>query len=378
MRICIVQPRINAVTESFIAAHAERLPGDVVVLYGRPVQMCGRPVLSQSVFARGLRKLRRIATGQPWGWEKTLSFLSAFRRCKPSVVLAEYGPTGVQVMEACQIAQLPLVVHFHGYDASKSEVLNNLGAQYRQMFQEAAAIVAVSRAMRSRLIDLGAPPEKLFWNPYGVDHKKFSGARPADVVPSFLAVGRFCEKKAPYLTLRAFAQVLEAFPRATLRMIGDGPLLDTCRKETQALGIGESVTFLGAQDHHVVMEEMRCARAFVQHSVEAPDGDCEGTPVAILEASASGLPVVATKHGGIPDVVLHEQTGLLVNECDVPGMATQMLRLVQQPELAASLGRAGRQRVQAHFSTDRSISRLWEILQGAATNALPTAKDIAI
>ena len=107
---------------------------------------------------------------------------------------------------------------------------------------------------------------------------------------------------------------------------------------------------------------MESARAFVQHSVEAPSGDAEGTPVAVLEAGASGLPVVATRHAGIPDVVIEGKTGLLVEEHDVAGMADAMLRLIDDPPLAANLGAAARDHVRAHFSMERSIDRLWRII----------------
>ena len=95
----------------------------------------------------------------------------------------------------------------------------------------------------------------------------------------------------------------------------------------------------------------------------------DGTPVAVLEASATGLPVVATRHAGIPDVVLDGETGLLVDEGDVEGMAAQMIRLADDPELAARLGRAGRQRVCAEFSMEKSIAGLWSIIEGAIHNA---------
>ena len=112
---------------------------------------------------------------------------------------------------------------------------------------------------------------------------------------------------------------------------------------------------------------MRRARMFVQHSVEASSGDSEGTPVSIMEAGASGLPVVSTYHGGIPDVVIHDETGLLVKERDVAGMAHHMVRLLADRALARKFGHAARQRVEMHFSATRSIECLWTIIKIAAT-----------
>jgi glycosyltransferase involved in cell wall biosynthesis len=87
--------------------------------------------------------------------------------------------------------------------------------------------------------------------------------------------------------------------------------------------------------------------------------------VAVLEASASGLPVVATRHAGIPDVVIHEKTGLLVEEGDVDGMAESMIRLAKDPDLAYRLGRAGRARIEAEFTLDKSMTNLWRIIERA-------------
>jgi len=113
----------------------------------------------------------------------------------------------------------------------------------------------------------------------------------------------------------------------------------------------------------VVAREMAGARAFVQHSLRAADGDSEGTPVSILEAQASGLPVVATRHAGIPEVVLDGETGLLVAERDVDAMAAAMLRLLREPAYAGTMGAAGRRRVQELFTAERSLGLLADILR---------------
>ena len=236
---------------------------------------------------------------------------------------------------------LPLIVHFHGADISKHQVLRTYGEAYRVLFREARAIVAVSKPMQQRLISLGAPREKVHCNPCGVDCEVFRSASPATAGPVFVAVGRFVEKKAPQLTILAFARVHQRNPDARLRMIGDGPLLDACRDLARGLGVAPAVTFLEAQPHSVIQEEMRNARGFVQHSIEAPSGDSEGMPVAILEAGASGLPVVATRHAGIPDAVIEGTTGFLVDEHDVDGMAEGMLRLIRRASRGGATGTGG-------------------------------------
>jgi glycosyltransferase involved in cell wall biosynthesis len=146
-------------------------------------------------------------------------------------------------------------------------------------------------------------------------------------------------------------------------MVGTGPLFDECQALAKKLGIDHVVTFLGGQGPDVVRKELQQARCYVQHSIEAPSGDSEGTPVSVLEAGATGLPVVSTRHAGIPDVVLEGETGFLVEEHDVEGMAQQMLRLAQDPDLAGKMGRAGRARIQEFFSKEKSIDCLWDIIE---------------
>jgi glycosyltransferase involved in cell wall biosynthesis len=277
-------------------------------------------------------------------------------------------------------------------------VLETYGRLYREMFQAAAALIAVSQQMRQQLINLGAQPEKVHWIPYGVDIDDFCGARPEAAGPGFLAVGRFVEKKAPHLTLLAFHQAHLACPEARLTMIGDGPLLPLCRQLARALDIAGAVTFPGALvpcssqrkealtsvpsgscDVASVAAAMQQARAFVQHSVVAEDGDSEGTPVAVLEAQASGLPVVATRHAGIPDVVVEGQTGFLVAEQDVAGMAERMLRLARDPALAGDLGRGGRKRILDNFQLPSQINKLAAVISqpGYFTRGLNGRQTVA-
>lgn len=373
-RLCIVRPTAGALSETFIDAHIERLPAKVSVVHGASAigqtpSVDGRPVLRQAFAYRACRKVARLVLRRSWEWEATSAYVALLRRIQADAVLAEYGPTGVRLLDACRIAGVPLVVHFHGYDAARHDVLQKHQQGYQRLFESAAAIIAPSRHMRSELINLGAPAEKVIYNPYGVDCTHFRGADPGRNAPHFLAVGRFVEKKAPHLTLLAFAEVHRSHPAAHLRMIGDGPLLPLCRQLAQALGIADSVTFLGAQSPAVVRAEIQNARAFVQHSIRAPDGDCEGTPLAILEASAGGLPVVSTRHAGIPDVIVDGTTGFLVDELDVQGMAAAMERVVEQPFLAAQMGAAGRERILAEFAVEKSIARLWSVIERAMAGA---------
>ena len=364
---CIFQPSVNVVSETFIEAHRERLPGahGPVYLAGGIPHVSGRPVLKQDLFAKTTRKLQRTLLGRSWKWEIEQAYINALIASKAEVALAEYGPTGIAIRSSCKQLSIPLVVHFHGYDASQESVLQHYVDEYVDLFEQASAVVAVSRAMQQKLRSIGCPDSKLIYSPYGIDCELFGGASPEESEKSLLAVGRFVDKKAPYLTLFAFSKVLERVPEARLKMIGDGPLLGACINLAHGMGISRSVEFMGAQPHDIVMNEMRKVRALVQHSVVAPDGDSEGTPLAILEAGATGVPVVATRHAGIPDVIIEGTTGFLVDELDASGMTRHMVQLLESASLAGDMGAAARAHVNKFYTMEKHIERLDRILDAA-------------
>jgi glycosyltransferase involved in cell wall biosynthesis len=219
--------------------------------------------------------------------------------------------------------------------------------------------------MREALIELGASPEQLHKNPCGVDVDLFQPCDPASNPPRFVAVGRFVEKKAPHLTLTAFREVVREEPEAQLVMIGEGELLAACKQLARALKLEEVVTFTGAVPHEKVVEYMQGARAFVQHSVHPPSGDSEGTSISVLEGAASGLPVVATRHGGIKDSVIDGETGFLIDEYDVSAMAERMRALCADGENASVMGMKGRARMEEMYRMEKSIEGLYDVLVSA-------------
>lgn len=380
MKICICSPSRNVYSETFIHTHIARLPGATITLYGE-WPLCesegGQVIPSPLRFAMryGERIHPSVATVTR---SLSVAHLAAFlRRRRVDVVLAEYGTTAAWLVEPCLRARVPLVAHFHGVDAYHQEILSTYATDYRRLFTTAAGIVAVSRHMERQLLALGAPKERISYNPYGVDLTQFVPTDASANEPVFIAVGRFVDKKAPHLTLLAFHRVLEACPEARLAYVGDGYLLEACKQLAEALGIADRVAFHGVRSHPEVATLMSKARAFVQSSTTTTYGDSEGTPLAVLEAGAAALPVVSTRHGGIEDVVIPDVTGFLVNEKDVAAMAERMATLALEAKLAGSMGRRAREHVAAHYSVEKSIETLYGILQRARATNLPPAAPSA-
>ena len=367
LRTIIVTPNRDAWSETFIRAHIERLPGEHIVLTDGFLPKRfegGEEVMYTGRLSRLLRSIR-LRTGSTWHKEHVRTLTTLVRTIDPQVVLAEYGPTGSAMLPVCRATRMPLVVHFHGVDAFSTKLLREQG-NYAELVQQAAAIVVVSREMEMQLLKLGAPREKLHYNCYGIDVERFTVGSPATSPKRFVAIGRFVEKKAPLLTLKSFHKAWLEDPGMQLAMIGEGPLKAECEAFVKSNGLAAAVSFAGVVAHEEVAALLRGARAFVQHSVVSGDNDHEGTPLAVLEAMATGIPVIATRHAGIADVVGHGVHGLLCEEHDVDAMAENLLDLANNAERAGTMGAAGRANVEANYTMRHSIEGLHRILEGVA------------
>lgn len=368
MRLLIVRAGRLEDSETFIRSQARRLGPDTILLNDWPVRRWigdtnNEIIVGNSVAHRAWRAIRSRLFSTKESYQGAV-YARLIRRLKPDVVLAQYGPTGALLVDGCRRAGVPLFVHFHGYDASIHEVVARFTRAYHEVFREAEGVIGVSKTMCDRLLSMGAKPERLYWNACGVDLEGLVPARPDLAPPHFVFAGRFVDKKAPHLLIQAFARVHTQIPEARLTMIGDGKLLGVCRDLSTALGLDSAVTFTGMLPHHEALQTMRRARAYVQHSVTAHDGDMEGTPVAVMEAAGLGLPVISTRHAGIPDVIDHGRTGFLVEERDVKTMAAYMIDLARNPLLAGAMGAEARHDILAYHTNEVSVDRLRKILLG--------------
>ena len=355
-------------SETFLRAHIEGLPCNVITLIGNPghrrLNIYDRHLLSRTFIPLGFRWLIRRLGFSTVASQDAKAVSRLILREKISVVLAEYGPSAVSVTDACKMAGVPLVAHFHGWDAYSEYELKKNAEDYRKLFKQSSAVIAVSQHMREQLLRLGASPENTFHNSCGTAISAAIKANPGQAKKRFLMVGRLTEKKAPFLSIQAFSQVLSQHSDARLDIIGDGPLRNVCMQLCKGLGIADQVFFHGALAHDEVVNYLKQSMCFIQHSVQAIDGDHEGTPVGVLEAMGMGLPVVATRHGGIMDVIEDGVSGSLVDEFDVNGMALAMIKYADDPVLAQQVGEVARGIVLADWTSDKSIERLWKIIKG--------------
>jgi glycosyltransferase involved in cell wall biosynthesis len=365
-KVCIVLPYPPSYSETFLRCHVEKLSAVVNYLERFPVTVNGAygSQLSYDDYGKLVQTLKSTAHRYVLNPAKNVYLSNFFRAHHINVVLAEFGESGVGALGICKRLQIPLVVHFHGSDAYSTAIIERHRDGYKKLFGYASAIIAVSRHMAEQLVALGAPRKKVVYNPYGVEIDKFKHSGPK-LPRQVIAVGRFVEKKAPYLTILAFKKVLEYVPDARLVMVGDGMLHDMCHQLTRSLHIEHAVDFKGIVTNDEIARLMQQSAVFTQHSLVPESGDTEGTPMAILEAGASALPVVSTRHAGITDAVVHGKTGFLVAEGDIDGMSHYICQLLTNPGMAHEMGKHARAHIAENFNLAGSIKNLRDILDNS-------------
>ena len=359
MKIAILSPQDSTQAETFIKNHITHLPFDKIVVYGGNfpyLTAVDQPSVWESRFFKIKNKVKR-AFGKKIETFRAYHLKKVLKKHGIDLVFAEYLSTGAEVLEVCKSLHIPIVAIGLGYEISQYNIIEQYKSKYKALFQYAKNILVVSNHMKTNLLALECPEDKIVYSPASPSEDFF------ELIPDFsnqyaLAVGRFVDKKAPELTIKAFSKVLQKVPDARLIMAGDGPLLETCETLVSSLGLKDSVIFKGriTKDQHKIL--LKTSYMFVQHSRIAKNGDSEGTPVAILEASAAGLPVVSTIHAGIPSVVKNEKTGFLVAENNIEAMAEKMIVLFQNKELAKQFGDEGKAFVRANFTLKNHIETI--------------------
>jgi glycosyltransferase involved in cell wall biosynthesis len=272
-----------------------------------------------------------------------------------SAVLGEYLDQFLDFVPIVERAGLPYVVQGHGVDVSASLRKPGMAERY-QVYRSARAVLTRSEFHRRRLIELGFPAELVHVNPGGVLIPASLPRREPKARKRVLAIGRMVTQKAPILLLEAFRFAAARDPDMRLDYVGAGPLYATAWQFIEARGLSGLVRLHGLAPESTKQRLLQECGVFAQHSAVDPEtGDEEGLPSSIQEAMAHGLAVVSTRHAGIAEAVVEDETGLLVDEGDVEGMAEAFLRI---REVAAEFGAAGYRRAVALYSWQDENARL--------------------
>lgn len=292
---------------------------------------------------------------------------------RADIVHAHFGNFTASILSVQRLTALPLIVSFYGWDASAAP--RKQAGMYDALFRAAAHVVVLSDEMRMTLIDLGCPEDKLRIVHISVaidDLIAEAGAAPGRELAAasangtfrILAVGRLVEKKGLDDALDAVALLHRRNVPFVFRIVGDGPLRTELGEQARRLGLSSRVEFRGSLSREDVFREMRWADVFFLPSRESRAGDREGTPTVLIEAGALGIPCLATRHAGTPEIVKDNESGLLNDERDVEGLAVSLEALARDPELRRRLGTGARRHIEAEFELESQCAVLEQVYRG--------------
>lgn len=339
--------RTIANSATFIRSHIRAISDefDVITLVGNPgarrLLENDMDLQSQSIPARGLRKLARLVTGESVVSQDNKRLARFFKKHQIEAVFCEYGISGAGVLACCETLNLPLVVHFHGYDAYRHDLVQSYDSAYKRMFNYASTIIAVSQDMRNVLAKRYGNEQKIIHSSCGVNPAEIERrTRNTPKKKQFVYLGRLTPKKDPLGVIQCFAKVAEQLPNYRLAIIGDGELRSECESTVTKADIGDRVDFYGTLDHDAALSIVAESSIFVMNSVTAESGDKEGTPVSLMEAMAAGLTPLGSKHGGIMDVIEDGKSGFLYEERDYNELSRLMVQVASQTDRTQIEGRA--------------------------------------
>jgi colanic acid/amylovoran biosynthesis glycosyltransferase len=275
-----------------------------------------------------------------------------------------FGHIAVHLLPLIRTWQWPSVVSFHGADVLVDLQKPTYRDATREMLSAVKLVLVRSESLRRGLIDLGCDEKKIEIVRAGIPLEQFpfrERAFPENAEWRFVQAGRLIEKKGLSTSLRAFAQFAATYPDSTLTIAGEGPLLSHLQELARQLKIDRRVSFAGFISQDQLRELLYSSHIFLHPSKTGRDGNQEGVPNSILEAMASGLPVFATRHGGIPEAIENGVSGILVAERDHDALAQALLDAVKDRHLLARLARHGAEAVAEEFEQSAQIRKLEDI-----------------
>lgn len=300
------------------------------------------------------------------------SFVFSLIKDRPHLVHAHFGPSGYGFLKLKSIFKLPLITSFYGYDLSMVPYQNSKWKlRYRKLFKEGDCFLVEGHYMKKCLTELGCPGEKIIVQHLGIDLKriKFVPRKPETSGKiCVLIAGSFVEKKGIPYAIEAFGRVRQAYPRLKLELtiIGDSAGAPREEKEKEKIlmtvkkyELNDCVKVMGYQPYSVFLREVERYHIFLSPSVHAGDGDTEGgVPVSIIEASASGMPILSTNHCDIPEAVIDGKSGYLVPERNVDALTEKLEFLVSNPSIWGKMGEKGRKHIENHYNITTQVERL--------------------
>jgi colanic acid/amylovoran biosynthesis glycosyltransferase len=317
-----------------------------------------------------LHFLRRIwfkqITDRPWkiSARETQTLQGVLADVDAQLLHVYFGHIALLLLPLLETWSKPTLVSFHGADVLVDMHKPAYRRATQQMLAAVKGVLVRSESLRRAVADLGCPPEKIEIQRTGIPLDEFpfrERTAPANGEWRLLQAGRLVEKKGIATSLRAFARFHQLFPNSAMTIAGEGPQLEELQALVKQLGVVSAVFFTGFVSQSELREFFYSSQMFLHPSETGQDGNQEGVPNSMLEAMATGLPVFATRHGGIPEVVEHGVSGVLVDERGDEALGKAIISAAQHPERLTEMGRAAAEHVGKKFEQGEQTRRLEEI-----------------
>lgn len=303
--------------------------------------------------------------------------LTSFYKYKPLLIHAHFGTSGYDLIKLKKIFKIPLITSFYGFDASMLPKCYPFWVKnYQQLFKIGNLFLVEGTSMRNKLVKLGCTEGKIAIQHLGVDLTKIKYSprllKNRQIIKILISAS-FREKKGITYALKAIARIKQTNPKLKiiLSVIGDASKDRESILEKEKIinnvnkyKMKKYIKFLGFVSHDSFIKELYKHHIFLSPSITAQNGDDEGgSPVSITEASASGMPIISTFHCDIPEVVLNNKSGYLVEEKNIDQLVEKLQQLVNNPNLWIKMGKAGRQHIETNYDLKKQINSLEKIYE---------------
>ena len=359
-------------TQTFIMTkrvqHSRRFPFDDIETIPRP----HRNLLRHGWMKFVQREPALIYRGE---YQRLVEILA---RRRADMMHIYFGHAGVHLLPFVRAWDKPCIVSFHGMDVARNPQVANYASKLRQLFRAVPVVLARSQSLAQRLINFGCPPEKIRLNRTGIPLADFPLKQrqfPAEGNWRVLQACRLIDKKGVASAIGAFAIFVRKFPNAEFLIAGKGPLQEDLEALALQLGIAGKIRFVGFLGQRALRDFYARGHIFIHPSETPPDENQEGVPNSVLEAMATGLPVIATRHGGIPEAVTHEVNGFLSKERDIENLGQSMIALAKSPEEYRRMSEMARSAVAQQFDQELTVRALEDAYEEAC--AQPVGQERA-
>ncbi|QCE33429.1 glycosyltransferase [Acetobacteraceae bacterium] len=273
------------------------------------------------------------------------------------LIHAHFGPDAVRALPIAEALNVPLITNFHGFDVTLNNwrfLTSPVWFPYpflkKSLAKKGAIFLCPSRFIKKRVLEMGFPKERTILHHVGINLTEFSLRSPEREENYLLHVARLVPVKGTSILIKALSLLSERHKHIKLVLIGEGDLRKKLEALAEELSLSNRVIFMGSCTHDVVKDYTSRAMISILPSIPTADGREEGLGLALVEASACGVPVIGSRSGGIPETMDEGETGFLVPPADPHALAEKITYLLDNKELRIEMGKAGRKFVEREFS----------------------------